>query len=331
MSPSMRRLLPHTGTAWNRTSNRIGHVAAGNHIRSINPLRFIPACGLLIGGLLSCVAREDRMTFDRLPGRAGKVRRNCRCLRLRMCIGLFCGGPCEGIRGTCRSSFGRSLRGSHRRQSGRPFRLRFGRRRNARCSAVWHTLPNQFGNGIRTAFEKPSRPWEETCLHSPSIPAIPAIPEGFEPHLLTTQSPFARPSNEPFTGRENGKQDEQSPPQDRFEEPPKAPAIVELIPEVRFQLCSLVLLSRSANQAGPASTSGGGTEVHRDANVLLIARTVRVNIGLNCKLIGSSRRRLVEPLNSGCCGRIPVRHCAAEVRSRVIDLYRWNSPPEPHG
>jgi hypothetical protein len=106
------------------------------------------------------------MTFDRLPGRAGKVGRNCRCLCLRMCVGLFCGGRWEGNHGACRNSFGRPLRGSHRRQSQRPFRLRFGRHRNTRCSAVWHTLPNQFGDGIGTAFEKPSGPWEE---RSPSL------------------------------------------------------------------------------------------------------------------------------------------------------------------
>ena len=151
----MRRLLPHTGTAWNRTSNRIGHVVAGNHVRSINPLRFIPACGLLIGGLLSCFAKEDRVTFDRLLGRA---RRSCRCLGLRMSIRLLCDDGWEDIRATCRNSFGMPRRGGHWRQLEWPLQLRFGRRRNAGCRVVWHALPNQIGDRFGTTFEKPSGP-----------------------------------------------------------------------------------------------------------------------------------------------------------------------------
>ena len=164
MSLSMRRLRKRDGRALNRTFStrnasqrptptRIGQVVSGNHIRSVNPLRFVPTCELLIGGLLSCVAREDRMTFDRLFGRA---RRSCRCHGQRMCIWLYCGDYWQDIRGTSRSSFGMRVRGGHRNQSARPFRLRFGCRRNARWSAVWHALPNQFGDGTGTAFEKPS-------------------------------------------------------------------------------------------------------------------------------------------------------------------------------
>jgi hypothetical protein len=41
-----------------------------------------------------------------------------------------------------------------------------------------------------------------------------------------------------------------------------------------LQFCSLVLLSWPPNQAGPAGVSGGGTEVHREPNVLLIAWTL---------------------------------------------------------
>jgi len=140
MSPSIRRLRPRDGTVWNRTTSTrkdcqrseptwIGHVVYGTDLGSVNPLRFVPACGLLIGGLLSCVAREDRMTFDRLLGRA---RRSCRCHGQRMCIWLYCGDYWQDIRGTSRSSFGMRVRGGHRNQSARPFRLRFGCRRNAR-------------------------------------------------------------------------------------------------------------------------------------------------------------------------------------------------------
>jgi hypothetical protein len=137
-----------------QTPLRLDMWCPGTTFGSVNPLRFIPACGLLIGGLLSCFAREDRVTFDRLLGRA---RRSCRCLCLRMCIRLFCGDYWEDIR-----DLSEQLRyagpGGRRRQLAWPLQLRFGRRRNAGCSAVWHALPNQFGDGIGTTFEKPSGP-----------------------------------------------------------------------------------------------------------------------------------------------------------------------------
>jgi hypothetical protein len=197
------------------------------------------------------------------------------------------------------------LRDGHRRQLERLLQLRFGRQRNVGWGAVWRALSNQFGDSIGATFEKLPGPWEGARPHPPSMVTI---PERFRPHLVTSQTSLSRSSDEPFSGREKGKQDEQSPPQDRFEEPPKAPAIVELIPEIRFKFCRLVLFSWFPNQAGPASGSGGGTELHREPNVLLIAWTVRVNIGLNRELIRSSRRHLVEPLNRGRCRRVPVRH-----------------------
>jgi len=92
-----------------------------------------------------------------------------------------------------------------------------------------------------------------------------------------------------------------------------------------------VRASQACVRMDNAGISGGGTEVHRDANVLLIAWTVRVNIGLNYELIGSPRRCLVKPLNRSRSGRVPQRHGAAEIRFGVIKFDGWSSPPEPHG